>query len=207
MPVKVSKSLIVFTAVIALIASAGAFAAGSHDGGHDDGDAAGHSEGHGLGHSGAFAFGEPGQADDASRTIAITMGDNFFEPEKLEIEAGETIRFVIENQGEFLHEFNIGMAATHAEHQKEMMVMMEHGMLTPTGIDHEMMKMDHNESGMSGHAHDDPNSVLLEPGKTQELVWTFAKATGLEFACNVPGHYDAGMMGDIEFVEKGRTGG
>ena len=87
----------------------------------------------------------------------------------------------------------------HAEHQKEMMTMMEHGMLTATGMNHDMMKMDHSGMGMSGHVHDDPNSVLVEPGKTQEIVWKFVAATGLEFACNVPGHYESGMMGEIEF--------
>ena len=130
------------------------------------------------------------------------MGDNYFEPESLAVQAGETIRFVVKNEGEFLHEFNIGTAVMHAEHQDEMMTMMEHGMLTATGIDHEMMKMDHTQMGMSGHVHDDPNSVLVEPGKTDELVWKFAAVADLEFACNVPGHYDAGMMGEIEFEEQ-----
>ena len=46
-------------------------------------------------------------------------------------------------------------------------------------------------------AHDDPNSVLLEPGKQDEVIWKFTKAMDLEFACNVPGHYDSGMMGPI----------
>ncbi len=35
--------------------------------------------------------------------------------------------------------------------------------------------------------HDDPNSVLIEPGSTQELIWTFNDSAGLQFACNVPG--------------------
>jgi uncharacterized cupredoxin-like copper-binding protein len=88
----------------------------------------------------------------------------------------------------------------HAEHQEMMTMMMEHGMLTPTGIDHDMMNMDHSSMGMPDHKHDDPNSILVEPGETQELVWKFAEATGLEFACNVPGHYDSGMMGDVKIT-------
>ena len=48
-----------------------------------------------------------------------------------------------------------------------------------------------------GMKHDDPNSVLVEPGKTAELTWTFSKATSLEFACNIPGHYQAGMVGKL----------
>jgi len=58
--------------------------------------------------------------------------------------------------------------------------------------------MDHGAMGnMGGMKHDDPNSVLVEPGKTAELTWTFTKASGLEFACNIPGHYQAGMVGKL----------
>ncbi|MNC74234.1 Copper binding protein, plastocyanin/azurin family [compost metagenome] len=68
-------------------------------------------------------------------------------------------------------------------------------------MDHgSMADMDHGAMGhdtKSGMKHDDPNSVLVEPGKTAELTWTFSKATRLEFACNVPGHYQAGMKGDL----------
>ena len=198
-----SKTLLGIAAALALSISGPAVAAGLHKGGHGDG----HAMGQGHGHAGAMAFGEPGEPSEVSRTIQITMGDNYFEPEELVIQAGETVRFVVKNEGEFLHEFNLGTAAMHAEHQKEMMTMMEHGMLTPTGVDHGMMKMDHSAMGMSGHAHDDPNSVLVEPGKTEELVWKFAAAADLEFACNVPGHYDAGMMGEIEFGKVPQTAG
>ena len=55
--------------------------------------------------------------------------------------------------------------------------------------------------GGMGHdmRHDDPTSVLVEPGKTKELVWKFTKNAELEFACNMPGHYEAGMVGNIDF--------
>ena len=49
--------------------------------------------------------------------------------------------------------------------------------------------------------HDDPNSVLVEPGKTAELVWKFTQPTELEFACNIPGHYESGMAGPINFTK------
>ena len=50
--------------------------------------------------------------------------------------------------------------------------------------------------------HDDPNSVLLEPGAQAEIIWKFTKPMDLEFACNVPGHYDSGMAGLFNFVTK-----
>ncbi len=192
MTVKTTKLPMVLATAIALAMSGAASAGGTHGGGH--------------GHSDGFAFGEPGKASEVSRTIEITMGDNYFEPEALEIAAGETVRFVVRNDGEFLHEFNIGTAAMHAEHQKEMATMMEHGMMTATGMNHRMMQMDHAATGMSSHVHDDPNSVLLEPGETAELIWTFTQATDLEFACNVPGHYEAGMMGEFKFKRGAKSG-
>lgn len=154
-----------------------AFAAGSHGGGH------------------GANIGQPGELANASRTVEIVMEDNYFEPENIEVSEGETVRFVILNKGEFVHEFNIGTAAMHASHQQEMMMMVEHGVLETDKINMQMMSMDMG-NGMT-MKHDDPNSVLLEPGKTAEIVWTFAKTMELEFACNVPGHYESGMMGNV----------
>lgn len=191
----VQKSLIAMTMIVALTPFATAFAGGLHKTGHGTT----HVENMGHGHVKAVAFGEPGSPAEVNREIEVTMMDNYFEPETIDIRAGETVRFVIKNYGDFLHEFKIGTVEMHAAHQEEMLAMMEHGMLTASAIDDEMMGMGHSDGGMSGHVHDDPNSVLLEPGETKELIWKFAEATDLEFACNVPGHYDAGMMGRIEF--------
>ena len=69
--------------------------------------------------------GTPGKANKVSRTINVTLGDNLFEPKDIAVKAGETIRFVLANKGELVHEFNIGTAAMHAGHQKEMMMMQE----------------------------------------------------------------------------------
>ncbi|MGH6912267.1 MAG: cupredoxin domain-containing protein [Geminicoccales bacterium] len=140
------------------------------------------------GHEHAGKIGKPGTKAQASRTVTITLREMLYEPESIQVKKGETIRFVLKNAGSLLHEFNIGTAEMHAEHQKEMAMMVDHGMLTPTGINHQMMKMDHSKMGMPEMRHDDPNAVLVEPGKSAELVWTFSRATTLEFACNLPGH-------------------
>lgn len=143
-----------------------------------------------------FDFGEPAPAAEASRSIDVVMGDMTFDPKALDIKAGETVRFVLVNKGQLLHEFNLGSAAMHVEHQQEMLKMQQSGELMPTAM---MPGMNHGSMGHSqaGMGHDDPNSVLVEPGKTAELTWTFTKATRLEFACNIPGHYQAGMKGDL----------
>lgn len=151
----------------------------------------------------AYDFGKPAKAAQATRTVEIKLGEMFFEPESIDVKLGETVRFVIHNTGSLLHEFNLGSAAMHAGHQKEMQQMMDSGMLTPTGMQHDMSQMDHSKMGHGDQPmgqmmkHDDPNSVLVEPGKTAELTWTFSKATSLEFACNIPGHYQAGMVGKL----------
>ncbi|KTC63745.1 copper-binding protein [Pseudomonas fluorescens ABAC62] len=141
----------------------------------------------------AYAFGQPAAADKATRTVQVELRDIAFEPKSLEVKDGETVRFVLVNKGQLLHEFNLGDAAMHAAHQKEMLQMQASGMLTSTG----MGKMHHSAMDHGAMRHDDPNSVLVEPGKTAELTWTFTKATGLEFACNLPGHYQAGMVGKL----------
>jgi uncharacterized cupredoxin-like copper-binding protein len=147
-----------------------------------------------------YDFGQPAPAAKATRSVEVVMGDMSFTPKAIDIKAGETVRFVLVNKGQLLHEFNLGDAAMHARHQQEMLQMQQSGMLTPTGMkamDHGAMAgMDHGKMD-HGMKHDDPNSVLVEPGKTAELTWTFNKATSLEFACNIPGHYQAGMVGKL----------
>lgn len=152
-----------------------ALAAGSHDGGH------------------GARTGTESDRSEASRTINVDMFDNYFEPKSMSFTEGETVRFLVVNKGEFVHEFNIATAEMHAAHQTEMMQMMEQGILESDRINHE--RMGHGEHGMR---HDHANSVLLEPGQSGEVVWTFDSHAKLEFACNVPGHYDAGMMGKIK---------
>ncbi|MBM7059180.1 cupredoxin domain-containing protein [Pseudomonas sp. UL073] len=157
--------------------------------------------------AGRFSFGHPAKPADATRSVEIVLGDMYYEPNTVQVKAGETVRFVLKNEGSLLHEFNLGDAAAHAEHQKRMLMMQQMGMLTPTQMKHDM-PMDHSQMGhavgSTDHAammkHDDPNSVLVEPGKSAELTWTFSQASGLEFACNIPGHYQAGMVGSLEIT-------
>ena len=198
-----TKPIILSAFILAAVSlgSAPSYAAGSHGSGHGAPSGkmehmkGGHmDEKNGHGHS--LDFGEAGKATDVSRTIEVIMQENYYTPEKIDVKAGETIRFKIINKGELVHEFNLGTAKMHAAHQKEMEMMVEHGVLEADKINHNMMKMD--MGGGKTMEHDDPNSVLLEPGKSGEVIWKFTKATDLEFACNVPGHYESGMMGKMQ---------
>ena len=150
--------------------------------------------GHGGGHANIKKIGMAGDAAKVTRTIKVVMHDNYYEPENISVKEGETVRFLIRNAGEFVHEFNIATGPMHVAHQPEMM-MVEHGALEPDGINHTRMKMD--MGGGKTMEHNAPNSVLLEPKESKKIIWKFDTDAKLEFACNVPGHYESGMVGKI----------
>ena len=108
---------------------------------------------------------------------------------------GETIKFFIKNLGELVHEFNIATKIMHLEHQPEMMTLVENEIILSDKIDKQkMIEMVKKNPSMS-HTHS--NSVLLSPGESGNLIWKFTNSVKLEAACNVPGHYEAGMIAEI----------
>ncbi len=139
--------------------------------------------------------GEKGDPNKVDRVIEVEMYDNYYYPTEINVKKGETIKFIVKNLGELVHEYNIGTKEMHIKHQPEMAKLVEHEILFADKIDHikmkEMSKHDHS----LGHSH--ANSVLLEPRETGEIIWKFSKNVSLEMACNMPGHYEAGMVGRI----------
>ena len=141
--------------------------------------------------------GKIGDKKDVRKVVRVSMYDNYFKPSSIKVKKGQTVKFIIENKGEFVHEFNIGTREQHIKHQPEMAMMTEMGVLFPDYIDmDQMMKMAKMNPSMK---HDHGNSVLLEPGKSGEIIWEFGDITELEVACNVPGHYEDGMVNKIKF--------
>ena len=142
-------------------------------------------------------IGEKGKLSEVNRVIEIKMYDNFYEPNEIKVKKGETIKFKVYNFGEFVHEFNIATKEMHLKHQPEMMKLMEHEILLADKIDKkkmkEMAKKDHSMS----HTH--ANSVLLEPNEDGEIIWKFNTEAILEAACNIPGHYETGMIAKIKY--------
>lgn len=146
--------------------------------GHDMMKMQGHGEGHsGGGHAhGAVESlaGKPGLEAEVSRVITVTATDDMrFSHEPLNIQDGETIKFVVTNKGQMPHEFAIGTKDEHMEHGKMMMA-------NPT--------MHHGPGG---------NAITINAGETKELVWRFENAWQIETACNIPGHYQAGMHSPV----------
>lgn len=155
------------------IVSSSAFAGGSHDDGH-----------------GSNNIGSAGDAGHVDREIMVEMGEMYFSPSNITINKGETVRFIVKNSGDFVHEFNIATKAMHLGHSTEMTMMIDLGILETDKINFQMMSK-------SGMAHSDPNSLLLEPSGVGEVIWTFNGDATLEFSCNVPGHRESGMLGPI----------
>ena len=75
----------------------------------------------------------------------------------------ETIKFVVLNVGELVHEFNIATKNAHQTHQPEMMVMVENGILLSDRVDKEKMRQMAKKNPSMGHSHS--NSVLLSCGE------------------------------------------
>ena len=140
-------------------------------------------------------IGSKGKLSDVSRTIKVKMYDNYYEPSTFNIKKGETIKFEVINAGELVHEFNIANAMMHIKHQPEMERMVENEILLGDKIDKDkMQKMAAMDKSM-GHSHS--NSVLLAPKEKGILIWKFENAVNIEVACNVPGHYQAGMIAAV----------
>ena len=140
-------------------------------------------------------IGSLGKDSEVSRIIKVIMHDNYYEPSSFQIKAGETIKFEVENAGMLVHEFNIANKMMHMKHQPEMAKMAENGILLAFSIDKEKMKKMAKMDKSMGHSHS--NSVLLEPKQKGEIIWKFDNAVNIEVACNVPGHYQAGMIAKV----------
>ena len=140
-------------------------------------------------------IGSKGLPKDVNRIIKVKMYDNYYEPKNFDVKSGETIKFEVENLGELVHEFNIGNAMMHKMHQPEMQRMVDNEILFADTLDREKMKKMSKMDKAMGHSHS--NSVLLQPKEKQDLIWKFENAMDLEIACNVPGHYEVGMIATV----------
>jgi uncharacterized cupredoxin-like copper-binding protein len=118
-------------------------------------------------------WGIAGERAAARRSIEVGMGDDMrFTPARIEVREGETLRFVIRNRGQLMHEFVIGTKRELDEHAALM-------------------------AKFPDMEHDEPYMAHVAPGRTGEIVWTFNRAGEFQFACLIAGHYQAGMVGQV----------
>jgi uncharacterized cupredoxin-like copper-binding protein len=165
--------------VAACVAALGFFSgAPQHDHGHDDGGAHHLAQEPAPDTPASTAPASPPAADHAVRTVVIDMDDSFrFTPAHWEAKEGEALRLVVINSGKARHELVIGQEKELAEHAKLM------------------------RNAPSGHHHHD-NAVSVEPGQAAVLRWTFTSAGTWGMACFEPGHFEAGMAGQITVSPK-----
>ncbi len=105
------------------------------------------------------------------------MADIKFDPSEIEVSAGETVRFVFNNEDAIPHEAVVGDEAIQQEHEDEMAEM--------------------GDMAMDADGEDEPPKVAVESGATAELVVTFDEAGETVIGCHEPGHWDAGMRVDV----------
>lgn len=142
----------------------------------DDGESSAPTDGEPSSES--FDFGRPADAADADREVEVEADDDFsFDPEAIEVRAGEVVTFSVVNVGDLPHEFTLGPEDVQQEHEDEMAEMGD-------------MEMD-----------DNANAIAVPAGSTGELTWQFSEPGTVLFGCHVQGHYDAGMVGEIDVTD------
>ena len=119
---------------------------------------------------GAAAASRGAAARANAGTVRITIHYSSFAPDRLSVDRGETVRFVIENTDPIDHEFILGD---------------EHVQLI-------------HEEGTEAHHPPRPGEVSVPAGETVVTTYTFPETSGqLIFGCHLPGHYDFGMRGTV----------
>lgn len=122
------------------------------------------------------AWGIAAEAKAAKRSIEIKMSDAMrFTPDLIEVKQGETVKFVIKNDGQMLHEFVLGTKKELDEHAALM-------------------------ARFPNMEHDEPYMAHVPAGKTGEITWTFNRAGDFDFACLIAGHYQSGMVGKVKVL-------
>ncbi|GAC1528978.1 MAG: cupredoxin family protein [Ramlibacter sp.] len=123
-------------------------------------------------------WGIAGQPRAVRRTIQVSMSDGMrFSPADIQVREGDTVRLVVVNRGKQPHELVIGtrkVLDAHAALMRRFPTM----------------------------EHDEADAAHVAPGKRQTLVWTFNRPGDFAFACLIPGHYEAGMVGSIKVTPR-----
>ncbi len=112
-----------------------------------------------------------GDADP--RTIEVAMTDDLrYDPDELIVRAGETVRFLVRNEGTMVHEFLIGTPEDQVGFEEEM---------------------------AEGHGgdHEDEVGVSVDPGDMAEFTYTFGAEGEILVGCHQPGHYAGGMVANL----------
>lgn len=118
-------------------------------------------------------FGRAGDPKKVSRTVRVDMSDAMrFTPSEIVVQRGQTVKFVVSNRGRQLHEMVLGTPQALKAHAELM---------------RKFPSMEHADAAM----------VHVKPGARGDIVWQFTQAGAYAFACLIPGHFEAGMVGKV----------
>ena len=109
----------------------------------------------------------------SASTIHIRIHFSRFEPKEVDVDPGQTIRFIVENTDPIDHEFIVGDEGVQQVH----------------------------EVGSEVHHAPRPGEISIPAGETVVTSFTFSEQVGgLIFGCHLPGHYAYGMRGVIRIA-------
>lgn len=181
---RMQRSLMVYSMSLGLAVCAGSWAAYETLVRNPEWAASGHA--HGAEDAHVTPANAPMQsALVVDRTLQVDMNDTMrFTPDLLQVAAGETLKLVVHNSGKLPHEMVLGSEAALKAHAIEMKQSAGHA---------------------DGHAHASGNELLalsVKPGETKEWVIRFDQTQTLQMACLIPGHFEAGMKGQVIVQDK-----
>lgn len=110
----------------------------------------------------------PASATPSTRTVRVGIHYSAFSLATIDVDPGETVRFVVSNADPIDHEFIIGDEAVQIAHER----------------------------GTEAVHPPRPGEITVPAGETVETTYTFG-ARDLIFGCHLPGHYAYGMAGAI----------
>lgn len=117
---------------------------------------------------------DDGATPTGARTVDVAMEDIKFDQPTLTVRTGDTIDFRFINTGQVPHDAFVGDTAAQMEHETEMA-----------------------EMGDAGGHDEEETAVVVQPGDSGELSYTFTEPGTYEVGCHQPGHYAAGMKIDV----------
>lgn len=107
---------------------------------------------------------------DGAREERIVVHHSRFGVAAVEVEPGETVRFVLENTDPIDHEFIVGDARVQLAHER----------------------------GTEAHHPPKPGEITVPAGASRSTTVTFPTSPQTTlFGCHLPGHYAFGMVGTV----------
>ncbi|HEX2384890.1 MAG TPA: plastocyanin/azurin family copper-binding protein [Acidimicrobiales bacterium] len=103
-------------------------------------------------------------------TVTLVIHHSHFEPDRIRVAPGTTVRFVLDNRDPINHELIVGDAEVHRRH----------------------------EQGTEPVHPPRPGEVSVPALTTAETTFVFADPGSVLYACHLPGHFRYGMSGNVD---------